>query len=740
MPDVDGAMLERLTWPLERVDEALELLARESGLARLGHPAGDELAAPGSSSSDTDPMTSLDLESRITRVSDRLGLEVEAIETPHGEVETLVLGCGPAVLKVAVPTAGEGGDSKVKYRLLAILGLRGRRVGVLSPDLALRRVSVRDVRDWLCREIEAPVEPRVDRLLEQLQASVGIAPRRAARARQALLRERLRRARIGEGWLLRRPPGAPFLQQLVAAGMTRALARFLGLYVIAYGLMLASWWVLGQGALSGHLSRDWLLAWALLLLTSVLPQQASLWTEARIAAGVGTLLKRRLLQGALRLEPDEIRRHGAGQLLGRVIESEALQTHALLGGFLAILGGLEVAISGWVLTRGAMGGFHLLLLILWLVVVTAIGWRYLVRRQQWTDDRLAMTHDLVESLVGHRTRLTQERREDWHQREDHLLETYLRSSRRTDWLRALLAASAFAWILVGIVGLLPAFVAGGASVAAMALSVGGVLLGYRAFSKLTRGFSYLSGAWISWQQAGPIFHAAAKADAVGSAAAGGVALKLPPRPQDPAERGGKVLEAQDLVYRYPGRARPVLDGCQLELYAGDRVLIEGPSGGGKSTLAGLLTRLRSPDSGLLLLGGLDPHTVPAEVWRRHVVAAPQFHENHVFTETFAFNLLMGRGWPPRREDMVEASKVCQELGLGELLQRMPAGLLQVVGETGWQLSHGERSRLFMARALLQGADIVILDESFAALDPENFQLALGCALRRAPTLLVIAHP
>jgi ATP-binding cassette subfamily B protein len=70
---------------------------------------------------------------------------------------------------------------------------------------------------------------------------------------------------------------------------------------------------------------------------------------------------------------------------------------------------------------------------------------------------------------------------------------------------------------------------------------------------------------------------------------------------------------------------------------------------------------------------------------------------------------------------------------------MPSGMLQMVGETGWQLSHGERSRLYIARALLQNADLVVLDESFAALDPENLQLVLQCVLKRAPTLLVIAH-
>src|SRR5262249_6613024 len=111
-----------------------------------------------------------------------------------------------------------------------------------------------------------------------------------------------------------------------------------------------------------------------------------------------------------------------------------------------------------------------------------------------------------------------------------------------------------------------------------------------------------------------------------------------------------------------------------------------------------------------------------------------------FTGTFAFNLLMGRAWPPRQEDLIEAEALCRELGLGELLNRMPAGLMQMVGETGWRLSHGERSRLFLARALLQGTDLMILDESFGALDPNTLRQCMGCALSRARTMLVIAHP
>jgi len=70
---------------------------------------------------------------------------------------------------------------------------------------------------------------------------------------------------------------------------------------------------------------------------------------------------------------------------------------------------------------------------------------------------------------------------------------------------------------------------------------------------------------------------------------------------------------------------------------------------------------------------------------------------------------------------------------------MPDGLEQMVGESGWQLSQGERSRVFLARALLHEGDAIILDESFAALDPDSLRRCLECVFRRA-MLLVNAHP
>jgi ATP-binding cassette subfamily B protein len=119
--------------------------------------------------------------------------------------------------------------------------------------------------------------------------------------------------------------------------------------------------------------------------------------------------------------------------------------------------------------------------------------------------------------------------------------------------------------------------------------------------------------------------------------------------------------------------------------------------------------------------------------------APQFHENHLVTGPLAFNLLLGRSGSLGDADLHEAEAVCEELGLGDLLRRMPAGIMQQVGEGGWQLSHGERSRVYVARALLQEANVVVLDEGFAALDAVNLRRAIDCVDRRANAVLAIAH-
>jgi ATP-binding cassette subfamily B protein len=502
-------------------------------------------------------------------------------------------------------------------------------------------------------------------------------------------------------------------------------------HAVEYALWLASWGFVGVAAFEGRFDRGWFIAWALLLLTLIPLHAISAWLKGVIAISAGGLLKQRLLAGALRLAPEELRRQGAGQLLGRVMESEALESLACNGGFAALIPVVELVMAAAVLAGGAGGTTHVLILLLWSAITLSFAWRYFRLKQGWTARRLAMTHDLVEHMVGHRTRLAQETPERWHEEEDQALERYLAASQHMDraatWLSAFVPIG---WLMASILTLAQPFISGSASPAGLALGIGGTLLAYQAFKSVTTGLWNLSGAAIAWREVNLLFHAAARPQPRGTP-------DLALRPQRQVKE--TLLDVQDVVFRYQNRPEPILRGCNLRIAAGDRMVLEGPSGGGKSTLGSLLAGWRTPSSGLVLAGGLDQGSLGFENWRRAVVCAPQFHENHVLCGPFALNLLMSRGGLFSDRDLEEARTICQELGLGELLARMPGGMMQMVGESGWQLSHGERSRLYIARALLQRAEVIVLDESFAALDPENLRLTLDCIHRHAPAALVIAH-
>ncbi|WP_437286316.1 ATP-binding cassette domain-containing protein [Sorangium sp. So ce406] len=727
-PDEAVDALGAIEWPAERLGDALEALALQGGLRPRA------VAAPVPTAGH---LRSADaLGAWIEQAAGYLGVEAEPIAARYDEIDAALLGVAPALVWL------RGGEAP---RFLAVAGRRGRDVLVLRADRSTARVPVAAIAGHVSRPLEAQVLPEIDRVL----ARAGVRPRRLGRARRALLRERLGPVILDGIWSLRLPPGASFRRQVAAARIPRRLLGLLVAHGAAYTLWILVWTTVGRSILDDHLDEGWLVAGALLLATVVPLRQLMAWLSGLAAIDSSALIKQRLLAGALALDAEEVRSEGAGRFLGRVIESEAIEALAMGGGVAAVASAFELAAAAVVLAQGAAGATHALLLVAWAALVLALCVRFYRRRARWTAARLAMTHDLIERLVGHRTRLAQERHGRWHHGEDEALAQYLLRSRELD--RSQIEIGALmprGWLMAGIVGLLPPFLAGSGSTAAYAVALGGVLLASRSLQGLSAGLSSLASAAIAWEQVSTLFHAASRGAApppplppdAGRSPARAAEVAAGPDSAGDAEVRAPVLEAHELSFRHKGRARPAVTDVSLRIAAGDRVLLEGPSGGGKSTLSALLSGLRAPDAGLLLLNGLDRHMLGAAAWRRRVAAAPQFHENHVLAGTFAYNLLMGRRWPPRPVDLAEAEEICHELGLGELLERMPGGLEQLVGETGWQLSHGERSRLYIARALLQGAEVVVLDESFAALDPETLERALRCVLRRARTLVVIAHP
>lgn len=691
-----GSLLKSWLWPASRLGDLITFVAGKSPIPNPQSATCRDLEA---------------LARWIESAAVTSGIEAQPAETPYADFERQLLQMGPAL--VYVP-----GEAEPAF--LAILP--GGKL--LTPGLKKIRFHPAAIRSAICSSIEAPIIAQVQEMLTRAQIPMA----KQARAREAMLRERLAPMPIRGIWLLGLAPGAGFREQLRRARIPGRLTALAIAHTIQYALWILAWYLVGSNVLHDATDRWWIIPWALLLATLAPLRVMITRLQGLIAMGAGVLLKQRLFVGALKLEPDSLRHQGAGQLLGRVLESEAVEALALSGGFLALVALIEIIAAIFVLAAGAGGLLQAALLVLWLLIAAAIAWRYFQHNRAWTDVRLAMTHDLVENMAGHRTRLAQLPADRWHEGEDDALTGYLNSSERMDGSTAkLIALAPRGWLVVGLLGLVPAFLGNNVSVGGIAIAVGGTLLAYQAWRRLASGAWQLAGAMVAWERTSVLFRAAARPEFPGSLDA------------HAATESRLVVEARDLTFRYNARTQPVLHGASIQMQNRDRLVLEGPSGGGKSTLVSLLAGVREPTAGRVLIRGSDRRTLGAAEWRRRLAAAPQFHENHVLAETFAFNLFLGHPAVLTEADFDEALAICDELGLSNLLQRMPAGMLQMVGETGWQLSHGERSRLYIARALLQDADLVILDESFAALDPENLKRAVECVVKRARSLVVIAH-
>jgi ATP-binding cassette subfamily B protein len=711
------AWAEPLAWPADRVGDALLALASVAGLDP--RPVTIPRLAPPPSIDKTRW-----LDEAVARFAEWIDIDANAVSSAFADVASLTSGAGPALVRL-----GDATNPKV----LALLRTTRSTAVFVHPDGGTVRAPLEALRAALIPRGAAAHVAEIDAVLER----AGVAMRRRARARAEMLRARFAHARVEGIWILRRPASAPFVAQLRSAGVLARIALLAAVHTATMVAFTASWWVLGTSALAGRLDAGWIVAWALLLLTMIPLRAAAARIEGAIAIDAGMLLKRRLLAGALALDPDEVRTEGAGRMMSRVLESETVEQLAIDAGGAALFTTIDLVVAAVVLSVGAFGRLEVAALVAFAAAGVVLAVRMYRRRSAWTDARLTMTHEMIERLVGHRTRLAQEPRDDWHEDEDQGAARTLRAAKRLDG--AVVAISSVlprAWLVASMAIVAIAIVTGARNPEGIPVTIGGILIAFRGFRRAALGVNAIAGAAIAWKSVAQLFRAAARVD-------------TPPSPRVAVQResgtaredaSASLIEARDLAFGYARRRDRIIDGLSIGIAPSDRVLVTGPSGGGKSTFGMLLAGLRRPTSGLLLFDGLDASTMGIGAWRRHVTSAPQFHENHVLGATFAFNLLMGRAWPPRDEDIEAAEQICRELDLGPLLERMPAGILQTVGETGWQLSHGERSRLFLARALLQDADVVVLDESFAALDPATLAKAVDCARRRAKTLIVIAHP
>jgi ATP-binding cassette subfamily B protein len=181
--------------------------------------------------------------------------------------------------------------------------------------------------------------------------------------------------------------------------------------------------------------------------------------------------------------------------------------------------------------------------------------------------------------------------------------------------------------------------------------------------------------------------------------------------------------------------RPVLDGLDLHVPAGQSLALVGSTGSGKSTVAGLLARLYDPDEGTVRLDGHDVRKLRLADVRRAVALV--FEETFLFTDTVRENIRFGR--PEAGDEEVERAAALA--GAAEFVADLPDGYETVLGERGFSLSGGQRQRIAIARAILANPAVLVLDDATSAVDAtkEHEIRAALTTVMAGRTTLVIAH-
>ena len=195
------------------------------------------------------------------------------------------------------------------------------------------------------------------------------------------------------------------------------------------------------------------------------------------------------------------------------------------------------------------------------------------------------------------------------------------------------------------------------------------------------------------------------------------------------------LVFDEVVFAYPGRSMPALNGLELSVESGELVALVGSSGAGKSTAASLLLRFWDPQGGRLTIDGVDVRELGLTDLRRQIALVSQ--DTHLLQGTIAHNLRLAL------PDADEATlwEALETASAADFVRGFPAGLDTIVGERGMRLSGGERQRVAIARALLKDAPVLILDEATSNLDVRSEAIVQAGLerLRQGRTTLVIAH-
>jgi ATP-binding cassette, subfamily C, bacterial CydD len=196
-----------------------------------------------------------------------------------------------------------------------------------------------------------------------------------------------------------------------------------------------------------------------------------------------------------------------------------------------------------------------------------------------------------------------------------------------------------------------------------------------------------------------------------------------------------LLSFEEVSFSYPQRDEPALQAISFEIKSGQVTALVGASGSGKSTIAQLLLRFLSPNSGQICLNGQPVETLPCSDWRRQIAWVPQ--SPYLYNCSISENIRLGR----QEAAFAEIRQAARLANLDDFILGLPEGYETIVGERGARLSGGQAQRLALARAFLKNPALLVMDEPTAHLDPEQEAL-LQPAIQRlcqGRGVILIAH-
>ncbi|MFA5550352.1 MAG: ABC transporter ATP-binding protein [Trueperaceae bacterium] len=197
------------------------------------------------------------------------------------------------------------------------------------------------------------------------------------------------------------------------------------------------------------------------------------------------------------------------------------------------------------------------------------------------------------------------------------------------------------------------------------------------------------------------------------------------------------IEFRNVTLNYSGRK--VLDDVSFKIRAGEALGITGRTGAGKTLIVNLITRIIDPDSGQILVDGVDHRKYPVEVLRRFIGLVPQ--EPFLFSVSIAENIAYGLPGAPAEELRPRVQRAAKLAQLHDELEEFSRGYETELGERGVTLSGGQRQRTAIARALIREPAILIFDDALSAVDTQTESRILeGLAeMQEGRTTIVVAH-